>query len=121
MSKQKRFTLNGSDPKFLNEIPRDIVLDYARKHKFLDAQQIRDIFVTVCRDVGVSHIVETETEYHKRDYESSQERSVKEIVIPSGERLYVSSQWHAGKPGDDFYLFMDIVHGMGWGKIVKII
>ena len=120
--KRKRFTLNGGAPKYLGEIAAEIVLDYANKHPFLNAQQIRDIFVTVCRGVKVaSHIVETEAEYHLRDWEPSQERSSEEITIPSGEKLYVSTQWHAGKPGDDFYNFMEIVHGMGWGKIVKLI
>lgn len=122
MGKTKRFGLNGSAPKYLFEIADEVVLDYANKHPFLNAQQIRDIFVTVCRGTKVaSHIVETEAEYHLRDGESSQERSSDEITIPNGEKLYVSSQWHAGKPGDDFYNFMDIVHKMGWGKIVKLI
>ena len=118
----KRFNLNGSTPKFLNEIADEVVLDYARKHPFLNAQQIRDIFVTVCRGVKVaSHIVETEAEYLARSWEASWERSADEITIPNGEKLYVSNQWHAKRPGDDFYNFMDIVHGMGWGKIVKIL
>lgn len=65
--KRKRFTLNGSAPKTLNEIFRDIVIDYATKHPSLDAQQIRDIFVTVCKGVKIPHIVETESEYHLRD------------------------------------------------------
>ena len=51
--KRKRFTLNGSAPKTLNEIFRDIVIDYATKHPSLDAQQIRDIFVTVCKGVKI--------------------------------------------------------------------
>lgn len=120
--KRKRFTLNGSDPKFLNEISREVVLDFARKHTFLDAQQIRDIFRTVGRGVKLpAHYVETETEYLARSSDESWERSADEIIIPSGEKLYVSTQWHAGKLGDDFYNFMDIVHGMGWGKIVKIV
>ena len=114
----KRFTLNGSAPKSLNEIADEVVLDYARKHPFLDAQQIRDIFVTVCRDVKMAHIVETAAQYNARSYQKSWGRSADEIIIPSGEKLYVSTQWHAGTLGDDFYNFMDIVHGMGWGKIV---
>ena len=115
----KRFTLNGSVPMSLNEIADEVVRGYARKHPFLDAQQIRDIFRTVGRRVKLpAHYVETETEYYARSYQKSWGRSADEILIPSGEKLYVSNQWHAGKPGDDFYNFMDIVHGMGWGKIV---
>ena len=118
----KRFTLNGIGPKSLNEIAREIVLDYAKKHTILDAQQIRDIFRTVGRGVKLpAHYVETESEYLARSYESSWERSADEIIIPRGEKLYISTQWHAGKSGDDFYNFMDIVHGMGWGTIVKIL
>ena len=116
--KRKRFTLNGSAPKTLGEIFRDIVNDYATKHPSLDAQQIRDIFVTVCKGVKIPHIVETESEYHSRDYQSSQERTVEEIVIPNGEKLYVANQWRAGEPGDNFFQLQDIVDKMGWGKIV---
>lgn len=117
--KLKRFTLNGSAPKTLNEISREVVLDYATKHSFLNAQQIRDIFVTACSGVKVPpHIVETEREYRARSYQKSWARSADEITIPSGEKLYVSNQWHAKNPGDDFFNFVRIVHGMGWGKIV---
>lgn len=120
--KRKRFSLNGGSPKYLTEIAKEIVVDYARTHSFLNAQQIRDIFVTVCRGVKVPpHVVETEAEYNARSWNDSWERSAEEITIPSGEKLYVSTQWHAGKPDDDFYNFMDIVHGMGWGKIVKVV
>lgn len=114
----KKFFLNGNGPYGLNEIARDVVLDYARKHPFLDAQQIRDIFVTVCKDVKIAHIVETEPEYHLRDYQTSQKRTVEEIIIPDGEKLYVSNQWRAKKPTDNFFSFKDIVNAMGWGKIV---
>ncbi len=114
----KRFYLNGSGPYGLNEIARDVVLEYANKHPMLDAQQIRDIFVTVCKGVKIPHIVETEAEYHMRDYQPSQERTVEVITIPSGEKLYVSNQWRAKAPTDNFFSFMDIVGKMGWGKIV---
>ena len=115
----KRFTLNGSAPKNLNEISREVVLDFATKHSCLNAQQIRDIFVTACSGIKVPpHIVETETEYLARAYQKSWKRSADEITIPSGEKLYVSTQWHAKNPGDDFFNFVKIVHGMGWGKIV---
>jgi hypothetical protein len=116
--KRKRFTLNGSAPLGLNEIFKEIVLDYSTKHPLLDAQQIRDIFVTVCKSVKVPHIVETEPEYHLRDKQKSQKRTVEEIIIPNGEKLYVTNQWRAGKPGDNFFQLIDIVHKMSWGKIV---
>lgn len=116
--KRKRFTLNGSDPQGLNDIFKEIVLDYSTKHPFFDAKQIRDVFVTVCKGVKVPHIVETEPEYHLRDGQKSQKRTVEEIVIPNGEKLYVTNQWRAGKPGDNFFQLRDIVHKMGWGKIV---
>lgn len=117
--KRKRFTLNGSDPKTLNEIAREVVSDFAQKHPILNAQQIRDIFVAACSGVKVPpHVVETEAEYRARSYQKSWARTADEITIPNGEKLYVSTQWHAGKPGDDFFNFRDIVHGMGWGKIV---
>lgn len=116
--KPKIFSLNGSAPKSLRDIARDVVLDYANKHPFLDAQQIRDIFVIVCKDIVVSHIVETEAEYHTRDGQSTQDTTSKEIVIPNGEKLYVSTDWRCGGPRDNFLKFKDIVGKMGWGKIV---
>ena len=116
--KRKIFTLNGSKPMFLYEIARDVVQNYANKHPFLNAQQIRDIFVAVCKGIVVSHIVETEAEYHTRDWEPSQERTSKEIIIPTGEKLYVSTDWRAGGARDNFLKFKDIVGKMGWGKIV---
>ena len=116
--KPKIFTLNGSVPKNLNEIADEVVLGYARMHPFLDAQQIRDIFVTVCRDVKIEHIVETAAEYNARSYQKSWERSADEITIPNGEKLYVSTQWRAGGARDNFLKFKDIVGKMGWGKIV---
>ena len=114
----KRFCLNGSAVKSLRDIARDVVLDYARKHPSLTAQEIRDIFVNACDGIGISHIVETEKEYHMRDGQKSQERTSKEIVIPTGEKLYVSTDWRAGGPRDNFLKFRDIVGKMGWGKIV---
>lgn len=116
--KPKRFYLNGVGPFGLNEIARDVVVDFANKHPMLDAQQVRDIIVIVCKNVKIPHIVETEAEYHNRNYQSSQERTVMEITIPNGEKLYVSNQWRAGKPTDNFYTFRDIVNSIGWGKIV---
>ena len=116
--KPKIFTLNGSKPMYMSDIFRDVVSDYANKHPFLDAQQIRDIFVAVCKNVGVPHIVETESEYHKRDGDKSQEDTVNEIIIPNGEKLYVSNQWRAGGLRDNFLKFKDLVGKMGWGKIV---
>jgi hypothetical protein len=118
MSKIKRFTLNGSDPQTLKDIFREVVNDFAKKHPLLDAQQIRDLFVTVCKGVKVPHIVETEPEYHLRDGQKSQKRTVEEIILPNGEKLYVTNQWRAGKPGDNFFQLKDVVHAMGWGKIV---
>ncbi len=114
----KRFYLNGSGPYGLNEIADEVVLDYARKHPFLNAQQIRDIFRTVCRGVQIAHIVETTAEYNARSYQKSWGRSADEIIIPSGEKLYVANQWRAKAPTDNFFSFMDIVGKMGWEKIV---
>ena len=117
MSK-KIFTLNGSAPKSLCDIARDVVLDYAKKNPTLTAQEIRDFFVTECQAVRIEHIVETEAEYHTRDGQKSQKRTVKEIIIPNGEKLYVETQWRAKNPKDNFFEFKDIVNRKGWGIIV---
>ena len=53
-----------------------------------------------------------------RDGQKSQERTVNEIIIPNGEKLYVSNQWRARGPNDNFPKFKDIVNRKGWGRIV---
>ena len=114
----KRFKLNGEGPLTLGEIARDVVLDYAKKNPKMDAEAIRDVFLKACKDVRIPHIVETEADYHLRDGQKSQKRTVKEIIIPTGEKLYVSNQWRAKKPKDNFNQFKDVVSRMRWGKIV---
>ena len=114
----KRFCLNGGATQSLRDIARDVVHNYAKKNPSLTAQEIRDYFVTACDGVRIAHIVETEAEYHTRDGQKSQERTVKEIIIPGGEKLYVSTQWRAGGPRDNFLKFKDIVNRKGWGRIV---
>jgi Zn-dependent M32 family carboxypeptidase len=120
MSK-KRFTLNGSVPKSLRDIARDVVFFYARKHPTMTAQEIRDFFVNACSNVRIEHIVETEAEYHARDGQKSQKWTAKEVRTPLGEKLYVSTQWRAKRPNDNFNQFKSIVNRRRWGKIVKII
>lgn len=114
----KGFKLNGVN-KYLHEIARDVVLDFANNNTSMNAQQIRDYFVNMCKGIGISHIVETETEYHLRDGQSSQERSVSEITIPSGEKLFVSTQWRAKNNEDNFIKFMDLVNDNGLGIITR--
>ena len=114
----KRFCLNGGTPQSLRDIARDVIRNYAWDNPKMTAHEIRDYFVNACDGVGISHIVETEEEYHTRDGQKSQERTVNEIVTPNGEKLYVSTQWRAGGPRDNFLKFKDIVNRRGWGKIV---
>lgn len=112
----KRFSINGVGPMTLGEIANTVVSDFAKNNPTLTAQQIRDIFVSTCK-VGVPHVVETEPEYHLRDHQSSQKRSSSEVITPRGEKLYVSTQWHAKNIDDDFFRFWAIVDSNGWRKI----
>lgn len=111
-----RFSLNGVGPMPLSEIANKVVSDFANSNPKLTAKEIRDIFVSTCK-VGVPHIVETEPEYHLRDHQPSQKRSASEVTTPKGEKLYVSTQWHAKNVTDDFIKFWAIVDRHGWGKI----
>ena len=101
----------------LGEIAKEIVTKYAENNLGKSVQEIRNIFVEQCKGIGVSHIVETEEEYHKRDGQASQERSASEITIPNGEKLYVTRQWRAKKDSDNFIKFIDIAGRNGWGTI----
>lgn len=114
----KRFCLNGGVPQSLIDIACGVVRNYAKKNPSLTAQEIRDCFVTACEDVRIEHIVETEKEYHLRDGQKTQKQTVKEIIIPSGEKLYISTQWRVGGTRDNFLKFKDIVNRRGWGIIV---
>ncbi|MBE6293961.1 MAG: GTPase [Bacteroidales bacterium] len=111
------FSLDGVKGMTLGEIAKKIVTKYAQNNLGKSAQEIRNIFVEQCKGIGVSHIVETEEEYHKRDGQASQERSASEITIPNGEKLYVTTQWRAKKDSDNFIKFIDIVGRNGWGTI----
>lgn len=111
------FSLDGVAGMTLGEIAKEIVTKYAENNLGKSAQEIRNIFVEQCKGIGVSHIVETEEEYHKRDGQASQERSASEITIPNGEKLYVTTQWRAKKDSDNFIKFIDIAGRNGWGTI----
>ena len=111
------FSLDGVAGMTLGEIAKEIVTKYAENNFGKSAQEIRNIFVEQCKGIGVSHIVETEEEYHKRDGQASQERSASEITIPNGEKLYVTTQWRAKKDSDNFIKFIDIAGRNGWGTI----
>ena len=111
------FSLDGVAGMTLGEIAKGIVTKYAENNLGKSAQEIRNIFVEQCKGIGVSHIVETEEEYHKRDGQASQERSASEITIPNGEKLYVTTQWRAKKDSDNFIKFIDIAGRNGWGTI----
>ena len=111
------FSLDGVEGMSLGEIAKKIVTKYAQNNLGKSAQEIRNIFVEQCKGIGVSHIVETEEEYHKRDGQASQERSASEITIPNGEKLYVTTQWRAKKDSDNFIKFIDIAGRNGWGTI----
>lgn len=111
------FSLDGVAGMTLGEIAKEIVNRYAQNNLGKSAQEIRNIFVEQCKGIGVSHIVETEEEYHKRDGQASQERSASEITIPNGEKLYVTTQWRAKKDSDNFIRFIDIAGLNGWGTI----
>lgn len=112
-----RFSLNGVRMSLRN-IAMNVVLDYANNNPAKPAQDIRDYFVNLCKGIGVAHIVETEDEYHLRDSQPSQERTVSEITLPNGlDKLYVSTQWRANNENSNFIRFMSIVNNNGLGVI----
>lgn len=117
-SRSSRFKLNGEEFNSLGEIAKNVVLNYAKNNPSLTSQNIRDYFSNLCKGIGVAHIVETEDEYHQRDGQDSQIRTVSEITIPyKNEKLYISTQWRAKNKDDNFMKFMDIVNSNDLGKI----
>ena len=111
-----RFSLNGVRMN-LREIAKNVVVNYAQNNPSMSAQEIRDFFVNLCKGIGASHIVETDSDYHLRDNQPSQKRSVSEITIFNGEKLYVTTQWRAKNIDDNFMKFMSIVNNNGLGVI----
>ncbi len=111
-----RFALKGVHMSLV-DIANHIVADYANANPKMSAQDIRNYFVNICDGVGASHIVETENEYHMRDGQISQARTVSEVTIPNGEKLYVTTQWRGN---GNFLKFMDVVNKNKLGHIVKI-
>lgn len=112
------YTLDGSKPKFLKEIVSEVVENYAKAHKTADANAISTYFCNTFAGIGVPHIVETAAQYHTRNGQKSQARTVTEVTIPNGQKVYVSTQWRAGSPDDNFIKFKDIVNRLKLGKIV---
>lgn len=115
-----RFTLDGVSNLKLRNIAERVVSNYANKYPEMTALEIKNYFVELCKGSGIAHIVETEEEYHLRDNQQSQKRSATEITIPNGEKIYVSTQWRAKNPTDNFYKFMEIVNENGLGIIEQI-
>ena len=116
-SSNSGFKLNGEELS-LGQIAKKVVLNYAKNNPSMTSQDIRDYFSVLCKGIGVAHIVETEDEYHLRDGQASQKRTVSEITIPyKNEKLYVSTQWRAKNNDDNFMKFMEIVNNNGLGVI----
>lgn len=116
-SSSSGFKLNGEELS-LGQIAKKVVLNYAKNNPSMTSQDIRDYFSDLCKGIGVAHMVETEDEYHLRDGQSSQKRTVSEIIIPyKNEKLYVSTQWRAKNNDDNFLKFMKIVNSNGLGVI----
>ena len=111
------FKLNGEEFN-LGQIAKNVVLNYAKNNPSMTSQDIRNYFVNLCKGIGIAHVVETEDEYHLRDDQPSQKRTVSEITIPyNNEKLYVSTQWKAKNKNDNFMKFMEIVNNNGLGVI----
>ena len=110
------YSLNG-DKMTLGNIAMTVVQNYANNNPSMSAQAIRDYFINLCQGIGISHVVETEAEYHLRDGQPSQKRSASEITIPNGDKLYVSTQWRARNENDNFIRFKNIVNNNGLGLI----
>ena len=118
-STKNKFTLNGEQSS-LRDISKNVVLNYANNNPSLSAQQVRDYFITEFKGIGIAHIVETEEEYHERDGQPTQARTVSEITIPTGEKLYVTTQWRAKSEIDNFMNFMRRVNEKGLGTIALV-
>lgn len=110
------YSLNGNKMT-LGNIAMTVVQNYANNNPSMSAQAIRDYFINLCQGIGISHVVETEDEYHLRDGQPSQKRSASEITIPNGDKLYVSTQWRARNDNDNFMRFKNIVNNNGLGLI----
>ncbi len=115
-----KFSIDDGEQMTLVEIVKQIVLKYIDNHPNQNAAQIRDAFVAACKDRNVGRVIETEDEYSQRRDQSSAERTVVDISLENGEKLFVSTQWRAKRDTDNFFNFVKVVNEKGWGNITRI-
>ena len=114
------FSLNG-EALSLKDIANKVVSNYATEHPELTGEAIRDTFVSLCKGIGVSHIVESDEDYQKRRHQPSAERSRTAVTLPNGETIHVTTQWRANKPDSNFIKFIEICKEHNLGIIERIV
>ena len=117
-SAKKKFTLNGT-PMYLGDIAQHVVQTYAQNHPNENSQTIRDTFVQWCPKI--TSIVETEEEYNIRKAKNTTtEGRSSSITLSNGEVLYITKQWSAKRPTDNFFQFMQVCQNNNLGDIKPI-
>lgn len=117
-SAKKKFTLNGT-PMYLGDIAQHVVQTYAQNHPNENSQTIRDTFVQWCPKI--TSIVETEEEYNIRKAKNTTtEGRSSSITLSNGEVLYITKQWSAKRPTDNFFQFMQVCQNNNLGDIKSI-
>ena len=117
-SAKKKFTLNGT-PMYLGDIAQHVVQTYAQNHPNKNSQTIRDTFVQWCPKI--TSIVETEEEYNIRKAKNTTtEGRSSSITLSNGEVLYITKQWSAKRPTDNFFQFMQVCQNNNLGDIKPI-
>lgn len=118
---EPHFSVNGNNV-LMRDIPSKIIEEFANHNPEKSAEEIRDYFVEHCQSLDLNfQIVETETENKQRKSEKPNATSGKEILLPNGEKIFVTKQWKSRQEKIDLYLkFIEIAKQNSWANIVQI-
>lgn len=118
---EPHFSVNGIEV-LMKDIPSKIIEEYANHNPEKSAEEIRDYFVELCKNIDLNfQIVETEAENKQRKLDNPNGSSGKEITIPNGEKIFITRQWKNGQERIELYKkFIEIAKQNSWASIVQI-
>lgn len=121
LMEEPHFSVNGNNV-LMKDIPSKIIEEYANHNPEKSAEEIRNYFVELCKSIDLNfQIVETEAENEQRKSDNPNGSSGREIIIPNGEKIFITTQWKNGQERINLYnKFIEIAQQNSWAHIVKI-
>lgn len=119
--KEPHFSVNGNNV-LMTDIPSKIIEEFVNRNPEKNAVEIRDYFVKHCQSLDLNfQIVETEAENKQRKSGNKNASSGKEILLPNGEKIFITKQWKSKQERIDLYKkFIEIANQNSWANIVQI-